>query len=496
MGCKLGLPKRVFSGILPQNYPAMLEQHPNFIQEQEPLPKKRVPLRLFFVAFLVFLLVWMGWTRIFGHINTAPNAPDAYDPLTLEPVQPNGLFQRLKHFVFSGESSLEGQRDDRINILIMGMGGPGHDGPFLTDTIMMASIQPSTHQIAMISIPRDLGVKIPSYGWNKINHAYAYGEANNKANGGLLAKKVVEDTFDIPIHYWVAVDFTAFQDIINSIGGVNIDVEQAFTDPLFPAPNDEYQTISFATGVQTMSGERALQFARSRHGSNGEGSDFARAKRQQKVILSLKEKIMSFGTLTNPIRIHSILQTLDKHITTDLEFSNIIAFIKMGRDLSLDHITTLVLDNSVDGFLENATTAEGAFILQPKNGTFDEINKTIANIFEQTDATMSISTPAQDAPIHTPALIEIQNGTWRAGLAARIKKYIEDQGLRVGEIGNTTERPLMQSGIYDISASGAIDVLNTLQNTLHISIKQYPPDGITPTSTTDILVVLGEDFTE
>ena len=132
----------------------------------------------------------------------------------------------------------------------------------------------------------------------------------------------------LDLHYYLRMDFKAFEEIINEVGGITINVDNNFIDQLYPAANNEYQTIQFNKGIQTMDGKTALIFARSRHGNNGEGSDFARSKRQQKIILALKEKILSFSTLTNPIKINNIRKTLEKNIRTDIEFSDIMSLLK------------------------------------------------------------------------------------------------------------------------------------------------------------------------
>ena len=147
-------------------------------QIYEPPKKKRGRIFLFLlIGTILFVSGCVG--RIFIE-RTLPNDPLAYDPVTLEPIEPEGLLTRIKHLVFSKEEPLAGEKQDRINILLLGMGGPGHDGPYLTDTMIVASIQPSTGEVALMSIPRDLGVDIPGHGWYKINHANAFGEANQK----------------------------------------------------------------------------------------------------------------------------------------------------------------------------------------------------------------------------------------------------------------------------------------------------------------------------
>ncbi|HLD31303.1 MAG TPA: LCP family protein [Patescibacteria group bacterium] len=447
---------------------------------------------LFFVSLILLLFVGGCLTRLLIG-EYAPQDPLAYDPVTLEAKKPDGLFNKITHLVFTKEHKLLGYKDDRINLLLLGIGGPGHDGPYLTDTMIIASVKPSTGQVAMISIPRDLGVKIPGHGTKKINHANAYGESEETGSGPELAKQVIEDTFDLEIHYYLRVDFKAFVDIVNEVGGLNVDVDRSFVDHLYPAPDYEYQTVSFNAGPQSMTGEKALQFVRSRHGTNGEASDFSRAKRQQKILFALKEKLLTFSTLANPVRINNIRNTLSQHLVTDLQFADIVSFLRLFREMEGKQIITLVLDNGQNGFLNSSTAADGAFILVPRAGNFKDINTTIENIFEEQTPAID-NTPAQTAPLIEPANIEIQNGTWVAGTAARLRKQLQEKNFIVTTIGNTEDKPILNSGIYQIKESAPLSLLQALQQELHIAIKQNLPPNIVATSTTDILVIIGEDL--
>ncbi len=475
----------------------------NFLPEEEVVeaiepPRKRSWLFLLIPLSIGILLIITGVAFAYSR-TTIPNEPQAYDPITLEPKQPTGLFRRISNFVFSKDVSLEGQKDDRINILLMGMGGEGHDGPYLTDTIIIASIKPSTGQVAMVSIPRDLGIDIPGYGWRKINHANAFGENDNPGEGAVFATDVIQKVFNIPIQYFVRVDFKAFEHIINDVDGITVDVDQSFTDTQYPAPNYLFKTISFKKGITKMEGEVALEYARSRHGNNGEGSDFARARRQQKMLLALKEKILSFSTLSNPVRIHSMYSTLANHISTNMEFSDIITFLKLAKNVSFNDINTIVIDSGPNGYLTEGHTDGGAFILRPKSGSFAEINSMIAGVFDaSTTSTIALPTtsPPQEAPSLVQSIVEIQNGTWRAGLGARVSKSLQNKGISVTTIGNTNERPQLVSGIYKIQDTASIDSMQALQQELGVSIKQTPPASIITKPNTDILVILGEDYQE
>ena len=476
----------------------------NFLERET---QRVAPRRRGLIFFIIIILLFAIGGCVRSHL--APPLPEdatAYDPVTLEPKKPEGFLNRIKHFVFSKDVTLDGQRRDRINVLVLGQGGIGHDGPFLTDTIIVASIKPSTGEVAFTSVPRDLLVKIPGHGERKINHANAFGEADASGTGPELSKKVVEKTFDIDIDYYIRIDFKAFEEVIDDVGGVRVNVERSFVDAEYPAPNEAYQTVSFEKGPTTMDGETALTFVRSRHGNNGEGSDFARSKRQQKVILALKEKILSFQTLANPVRLKNIVETLGNHVVTDMEFSDMLALMKLARELDTSNIITLTLDNSIDGLLKNGTSSLGAFILEPVSGNFHDINKKIKDIFEAPQDLNVAKIPDQEQPPTplapaapaTPSgpLVEIQNGTWRAGLAARTKKQLTDQGFAVSSIGNTNERPYLSGGLYVLTKDADAAMVEALQDLLDLSEKQTPPSGERGATSTDILIILGEDFVE
>lgn len=475
----------------------MEEQHINFVEQNTEEPKgKNTIRRLGIFLFIGVLLATTGFI-IYSRTKTAPSIEAGdYDPVTLEPKKPEGLFKKISYFMFKkGNETLEGQRDDRVNVLLLGMGGPGHDGPFLSDTIIIASLKPSTKQIALISVPRDLGVKIPGYGITKANHANAYGENQKQDWGGAYAAEIIADTFDIEIPYYLRIDFKAFEEIIDEVDGVTVNVERSFTDALYPAAGDEYQTLYFKSGVQSMNGSTALKFARSRHGNNGEGSDFARAKRQQKILLALKEKLLSFGTLANPVRIKRVMDALERHVTTNMEFPEILSFVKLAREFNTNDIVSLVIDNSEHGFLSEMISTEGAYLLEPKSGSFKEIHDAITHIFEK-EYTAVDTTPPQKEPERSDANVEIKNATWRAGLAARVRKRLSDKNFIVSSIGNAQEKPVAKSGIYRVTKKEVQDVLLGLQEELKIPIIERLPDTITPTSSTDILVLLGDDFPE
>lgn len=427
-----------------------------------------------------------------------------------------GFFETVKNFIFRPNNILIGQNEDRINILLLGIGGPGHDGPYLSDTNIIVSIKPSTNEIALISVPRDLAAKIDGHGWRKINSADAFGEAELPGMGGDYARKIFEENFNLKIPYFIRIDFTAFEEIINDVGGITVNVPVAFTDSAYPGENFSFQTISFETGTQNMNGERALKYARSRHGNNGEGSDFARARRQQLILEALKQKMLSMGTYANPNRLQEIYSSLATHVSTNLNFAEMGFLASYAKDISGSK--RLVLDSSPGGFLINTTGENGAFMLSPKTGNFDTINSAVAGIFSaQNDTLPSV---VQIHPGGTPVIfntsskakIEVENGTWIPGLAARIQKKLQDKGFEVIMVGNSLKRPIARTVVYvlnnNISTSTSGELSKILKAANTNTLPEWLADSYDDPNTienesgmkfnkdADILIILGTDTKE
>jgi LCP family protein required for cell wall assembly len=186
-----------------------------------------------------------------------------------------------EHFVNTASLASSG---GRTNILLLGIGGGNHPGPDLTDTMLVLSFNNVNKTMVMISVPRDIWVSALS---DKINSAYHYG-------GLLLAKVDVEDIIGMQIQYAVVIDFSQFQRVIDEVGGIDVNVPTTFTDTQYPCETSAcvYETVHFDAGRQHMDGARALIYARSRHADGAEGSDFARSKRQQLIMLALKDRLV------------------------------------------------------------------------------------------------------------------------------------------------------------------------------------------------------------
>lgn len=290
----------------------------------------------------------------------------------------NNFFQILP---VEGENSsimekLRNNELERLNILLLGIRGVNDpNGGLLTDTIMVASIKPKTGEVALISIPRDLYMDMPySDHKNKINEAYALGMKKEGWKGGLkYSKKAVSDVTGLDIHYAVSVDFEAFREIIDTLGGVTITLDKPFSEK----NQFEEGVIELPAGRQVIDGKTALLFVRARFST----SDFDRAKRQQQVLIAVKEKALNLGVLSNPFKIISILNSIGNHIRTNAELWEIQELAVLAGKIEASNIKRLVFDTSQEGLLYASRDPSGSYILLPEGGNFDKIREACRNVF-------------------------------------------------------------------------------------------------------------------
>lgn len=288
---------------------------------------------------------------------------------------------------FLGEiqpNQLQGEGDGRVNVLLIGIGGANHPGGNLADTIMVASFDPKNKEVALLSVPRDLWVPIPGDGYSKINAAHAFGEQDAKKTGGgpVLLKKTISQILDLPIHYYVRADFSALQKIVDTLGGVTVEVDKPIVDLAYPADNMvDYSPFRLDAGVQTLDGKTALKYARSRHASSSEGSDFARAKRQQKLLQSIKEKALTVGVLANPKKVNDLIAILGSHLKTDMSLTETQRFFELWKNTDGSKVVTRVLDNGQDGPLVSSQDDERGYVLLPRSGDFSEVQQIAHTIF-------------------------------------------------------------------------------------------------------------------
>lgn len=409
------------------------------------------------------------------------------------------ILGQLKDLFFSSRYTLAGETDGRINILLIAVGGAGHKGEDLADTIMVASLEPQQMRAALLSIPRDLYVQVPGQEfYSKINGVHAFGESLEPGQGPRLLRQVTEDITDLPMHYYIRADFTAFKSIVDAVGGINIANPTTFYD--------YWHKISFPAGTEKMNGERALAYVRARYIEGAEGGDFKRAARQQQALLALREKIFSVQTAVDFTRANAILNSLSNNIRTDMALWEMKRFYELARLIEPQQVGTHVLTSGVNGVLAGGTeilSGVPASVLRPRTGDYSEIRRIAQNIF-QAPPTSTVAPPSPtpsatpaDTPSPTPAApaakpsLEIRNGTSITGLAKRTSETLAAEGYDIKAVGNAADRTLTTTTVYASSAATESQANEVARLLRAQSSAGLPEDE--PKSTADILILLGTD---
>jgi LCP family protein required for cell wall assembly len=430
-------------------------------------------------------------------------------------VANRSIFGQLKDLLLSSDQKLHGESDGRINILLLAIGGEGHSGENLTDTIMVASIRPSDHSVALLSIPRDLYVKVPGENfYSKLNAVHAYGEAKQHDLGPVLIKQKVEEITGLPIHYFARVDFTAFKSLVDAVGGIHITIPTTFFD--------YWHKISFPAGTEDMNGDRALAYVRARYIEGPEGGDFKRAGRQQQVLLAIRDKIFSVSTALDFTKLNKILDSLSNNVRTDMQLWEIKRFYEMARQIDTSKIKSVVLSNARDGVLVSSTEILGgqpAYILKTRTGDYSEIQAIAKNIFSP-DVGSSLAPSAGDAgttppppadagdiaplvsdtptpsPSASPAAavtttVEVRNGTTITGLAKKTADTLQAKGYTITGTGNAKQRNATATTVYAVSQDHQAQA-SAISQLLNATLDTKLPTGESA-SKADVVVILGSD---
>jgi polyisoprenyl-teichoic acid--peptidoglycan teichoic acid transferase len=269
--------------------------------------------------------------------------------------------------------------DGRTNILILGVGGGTHEGADLTDTIIVLSLDMTKKTVALLSIPRDIWSETLK---DKVNTAYHYGELKQKGGGLLLAKVIMEDVIGMPIHYALVIDFSGFTKVIDAVGGIAVNVPEAFTDTQYPKPGMEqatcpgdptnacvYETVHFDAGNQHMDGARALIYARSRHAEGDQGTDFARGRRQQIIMVALRDRFTHPTEWVTLSRLQALPKLLGDATDMDMTITQALMVGRQFASVSQDQINKIAFDQ----LLENppAYLYNSLYVLAPKTSWED-----------------------------------------------------------------------------------------------------------------------------
>lgn len=328
--------------------------------------KKAKKVAIIFGIILLICGAWVGWkavsnsAKIFGWDNLF------------------GLFQKTR---------LKGEDEGRVNILLAGNSSddPNHGGADLTDSIMIMSINTKDNTAFLLSVPRDLYVDIPDHGYGKINEVYQDGEQDRfseagYADGGMgLLEKVIAQRFDVTPHYYALVNYGALREAVDAVGGITVNIESTDSRGLYDPSRDlttGQPLVDLTNGQHTLNGQAALNLARARgqaYGSYGYGrSDFTRTENQQKILVALKDKAGSAGTLSNPVKVGKLFDSMGNNVKTDMKLAEVKRLYDLTKKVPNADITSATLNNGKDiQLLQSYTNRYGQSTLVPSAGIDD-----------------------------------------------------------------------------------------------------------------------------
>lgn len=384
-------------------------------------------------------------------------------------------------FSLSG-TQLIGEEEGRVNIVLLGIpgGGLAVDGPDLTDTVMVASLSTENNNGFLFSLPRDLYVKIPGYGNTKLNAVYKIGNSQAGA-GGETVRQVVGEVLGLDLPYYVRVDFSGFEQLVDELGGITIEVEKDLYDDQYPTLDKGYEVLDIKAGTYTMDGAMALKYARSRQST----SDFDRAKRQQKLILAIREKSVELNLLAQPARAIAIADLLQDNFETNFNLGEMKRAIELVKDFDPTQLTAKVFDDSPTGLLYG-TRVDELYVLRPVGDDFKTVSDYVAQVVSG-EATVE---ELEEQVATEPLKIEVLNGTNMTGLAGKIATTLREQGYEVVSVGNNPTRGFTKTIVYDLSGGERTWEVRKLAASLDAEIGE---DEITTTSGALARVVLGSE---
>ena len=394
------------------------------------------------------------------------------------------LVQQITELIFSSREKIKGEESNQINILLLGVGGEGHSGGALTDTIMVASVKPGSGEAALISIPRDLYVKIPgSEQYSKINAVKQFGDSaknSTKYETGLeLIKKTAGEITGLNIHYCVQLDFQGFIEIINHLGGVDINLEKEIDDPAYPDFNRGYDPFYLSAGRHHLDGATALKVARSRHSKLG---DFDRIKRQQIIIRAAKQKFFEKYSSFDLFALNKIFNSLGGRLKTDIQLKEIKSFYRLAKKIETHKIIGQTVDTS--NYLQSGHIG-GAYALKTKSGDYQELHRLAEDIFK-----LDIAEEKKALIKNEKAKIEIQNGSGFPELANKISGDLESLGFQIIKSINASA-DFGGVIIYDRSAGNNPETLSFLKEKFNADVRAADNNL---SSRADFVIALGKGF--
>lgn len=388
-------------------------------------------------------------------------------------------------------NKLRGEGDGRVNVLLLGRGGDSQaSGPDLTDTIIIASIDPIQKKAALLSLPRDLYVKNTSnYKLNAVFAEAKYAAQARKAStadaekaGFNAIEKQIQDYIGIPIHYHVMIDYAGFVQAINTVGGVDINVDQNGTvyERLWDDVSRKNYVLDVKVGQQHFDGQRALFYSRSRQTSPR--GDFDRTERQRKVMLALKDKVLSTGTFANPIKLSGLIDAFGNHVQTNMSKEEVLRLYDIGKNINGTNLTSVGLADPPNSYVTTANL-NGSSIVRPVAGLTDysEIQNYVRNALK--DGYIA----------NENASIAIYNGTTIAGLATKKATELKSYGYNVNTIADAPNKNYQKTVLVNLRGKQKKYTLHYLEQRLGVTaVDSLPDSSISNPGNADFVIILGQ----
>lgn len=435
-----------------------------------------------------------------GGLNFRPNPIQQTDPIilsaenSLNPADPSVSITNSERLpaieptplpLLSPDSFQAYEGTERISILLLGIDTRcGEVGPTRTDSMMLISLDPVNLTGSALSFPRDLWVEIPDVGMHRINQAHYWGEYYAlPGSGPELARRTVEQMVGMPVDHYLTVNFNAFIQFVNLIGGIEMDVPETINDPTYPDECYGYEGFFIEAGEQKLNGSTALKYARTRA---TDGGDIDRAERQQDVILAVRDKVMRLGMVPQLIaKSPQLWQTLQDNINTTLTDVEAIQLALLLQDIQREDIETAVIDF---GSVYTRKTDDGQDVLIPRTDAVREIRD---DLFPLVTAGPVSAESLYSAMQEEGARVAIYNGTRVFGLAAETQSFLIEQGIDVTEIGNADAATFNHTIVWDYGSHP--NTTRYLTSSMNL-----PPLNVRPTDSDadewDIMIILGEDW--
>jgi polyisoprenyl-teichoic acid--peptidoglycan teichoic acid transferase len=388
---------------------------------------------------------------------------------------------------------------ERVNVLVMGIDQrAGETDPgYRTDTMIVLTIDPVTLEAGILSVPRDLWVPIPGYDNGRINTANFLGDSYKYPGGGPeLARKTVEMVLGIPIQYYARVNFTVFEEFIDRIGGITVDVPEDIYDPEYPTNDYRTEVFSITQGIHNMDGATALKFARTRHSLvNG---DFDRARDQQLVLLAVKDKLTSPQALISLLsNAPDLLAKLNASISTNLSFDQIQQLAALAQKVDRKHIKSAVLDQTYTEFAATLTDPP-QWVQVPIRARIADLRDTFFTTVPN-GAVITDSTSTASDPTPTPswqaenASVILLNGTANAELAQQVGDRLIAEGFKIVRTGETTDGRSDYNHTIVTDYGGKTQTLAALIDVLGVHSTAEQKHLLDPHAEADVVIILGSD---